>query len=152
MKSVFNSQQWCDPIRPIFFLNHLILFKKLQLILYFICYLLHFLFTDKLEVSYSRSSGPGGQNVNCVSTKAEIRFQISTADWIPEPIRCKLAEKMKNQITKEGYLVTKSDRTRSQQLNLADAMDKLRDLIFSAAESLVVRESSPESIERHRRL
>lgn len=103
-------------------------------------------------MSYSRSSGPGGQNVNCVSTKAEVRFQISTADWIPEPIRCKLAEKMKNQITKEGYLVTKSDRTRSQQLNLADAMDKLRDLIFSAAESLVVRESSPESIERHRRL
>jgi len=107
---------------------------------------------DKLEVNYSRSSGPGGQNVNCVSTKAEIRFKIASADWIPEPVRCKLAETMKTQITKEGYLVTKSDRTRSQQLNLADAMDKLRNLIFSASESLVVRESSPESVEKHRRL
>nr|CAG4642940.1 EOG090X0JCO [Evadne anonyx] len=107
---------------------------------------------DKLEVSYSRSSGPGGQNVNCVSTKAEVRFQIATANWIPEQIRSKLAEQMKNQITKEGYLVTKSDRTRSQQLNLADAMDKLRGLIFNAAESLAVREASPESLEKHRRL
>ena len=103
-------------------------------------------------MSYSRSSGPGGQNVNCVSTKAEIRFQIASADWIPDQIRSKLTEQMKNQITKEGYFITKSDRTRSQQLNLADAIDKLRNLIFSAAESLVVRESSPESVEKHRRL
>jgi len=107
---------------------------------------------DRLEVHYSRSSGPGGQHVNCVSTKAEIRFQVASANWIPEHIRSKLIEKMKNQITKEGYLVMKSDRTRSQQLNLADALDKVRNLIFDVAESLVVHEASPASLEKHRRL
>ena len=109
-------------------------------------------FVDRLEVHYSRSSGPGGQNVNCVSTKAEIRFQVASANWIPEHIRSKLIEKTKNQITKEGYLVMKSDRTRSQQLNLADALDKVRNLIFDVAESLVVHEASPASLEKHRRL
>ena len=108
--------------------------------------------TDKLEINYSKSSGPGGQNVNCVSTKAEIRFAIASAEWIPTPIREKLIEQVKHQISKEGHFIVKSDRTRSQQLNLADALDKLRNLIHSAAQSLVSREASPESVERLRRL
>ncbi|XP_035467619.2 peptidyl-tRNA hydrolase ICT1, mitochondrial isoform X2 [Scophthalmus maximus] len=48
---------------------------------------------DRLTVSYSRSSGPGGQNVNKVSTKAEVRFHVHTADWIPEDVRQKIFEK-----------------------------------------------------------
>nr|CAG4649014.1 EOG090X0JCO [Polyphemus pediculus] len=107
---------------------------------------------DKLEINYSRSSGPGGQNVNCVSTKAEVRFQIASADWIPEPVRLRLMEQVKLQITKEGYFIIKSDRTRSQQLNLADAVDKLRDAIFKASQSLVQPVATPESMERQRRL
>nr|SVE74573.1 EOG090X0JCO [Daphnia barbata] len=107
---------------------------------------------DKIQVTYSRSGGPGGQNVNCVSTKAEIRFHLGSADWIPEPIRIKLAEKLKNQISKEGYFIVKSERTRSQQLNVADSLDKLRNLIHSIAQSLVVPEVSPETLDRQRRL
>nr|CAH0110862.1 unnamed protein product [Daphnia galeata] len=107
---------------------------------------------DKIQISYVRSSGPGGQNVNCVSTKAEIRFHLASAEWIPEPVRTKLAERMKNQLSKEGFFIIKSDRTRSQQLNLADTLDKLRDLIQSVAQSLVVPEVSPETLERQRRL
>ena len=107
---------------------------------------------DKIQISYARSSGPGGQNVNCVSTKAEIRFHLASAEWIPEPVRAKLAQRVKNQLSKEGYFIVKSDRTRSQQLNLADTLDKLRDLIQSTAQSLVVPEVSPETLERQRRL
>jgi peptidyl-tRNA hydrolase ICT1 len=107
---------------------------------------------DKIQISYARSSGPGGQNVNCVSTKAEIRFHLASAEWIPEPVRVKLAEKLKNQLSKEGYFIVKSDRTRSQHLNLADTLDKLRDLIQSTAQSLVIPEISPETVERQRRL
>jgi peptidyl-tRNA hydrolase ICT1 len=59
---------------------------------------------------------------------------------------------MKNQLSKEGFFIIKSDRTRSQQLNLADTLDKLRDLIQSVAQSLVVPEVSPETLERQRRL
>ena len=111
-----------------------------------------FFLSDKVQITYSRSSGPGGQNVNCVNTKAEIRFHLSSADWIPEAIRLKLAEQLRNSTTKEGDVVVKSDKTRSQQLNLADALDKLRNMIYHAAESLVVPQSTPESLEKHRRL
>lgn len=107
---------------------------------------------DKVEINYSRSSGPGGQNVNCVSTKAEIRFHLSSAEWIPEAIRAKLAEQVKNQLTKEGYFIIKSERTRSQQLNLADALDKLRDMIQSTAQSMATPQVSLETLERRRRL
>nr|SVE81081.1 EOG090X0JCO [Daphnia magna] len=107
---------------------------------------------DKIQVNYVRSGGPGGQNVNCVSTKTEIRFHLASADWIPEPIRVKLAERVKNQISKEGYFIIKSERTRSQQLNLADTLDKLRNLIHSVAQSLVVPEVSQETLEKQRRL
>jgi len=107
---------------------------------------------DQLEITYSRSSGPGGQNVNCVDTKAEIRFQLANAGWIPEPIRAKLQEQMRNLTTKDGYIIVKSDKTRSQQLNLADAMEKLRNMIHKAADSLIVAQPSPASLEKHRRL
>eukprot|EP01036_Dinobryon_divergens_P050807 gene50807-68020_t len=39
---------------------------------------------DKVDFNFARSSGPGGQNVNKLNTKAEIRFNVSTADWIPD--------------------------------------------------------------------
>ena len=47
-------------------------------------------FVDKLTVSYTRSSGPGGQNVNKVNTKAEVRFHIDSADWLPAEAKQKL--------------------------------------------------------------
>ncbi|KAJ1548295.1 plasma membrane H+-ATPase [Cladochytrium tenue] len=47
---------------------------------------------DRLEFSFSRSSGPGGQNVNKVNTKAEVRFKVYDADWMPEEVRRRLAE------------------------------------------------------------
>ncbi|TMW53208.1 hypothetical protein DOY81_001751 [Sarcophaga bullata] len=84
---------------------------------------------NKLEITYSRSSGPGGQHVNTVNTKVDVRFKLAEADWIPEKTRQKLLNGLQNKITKDGYYVIKSDVTRSQQMNLADAMEKLRTLI-----------------------
>ena len=46
---------------------------------------------ERLQVSFSRSSGPGGQNVNKVATRVEVRFQLESADWIPPLIRSRLA-------------------------------------------------------------
>lgn len=51
---------------------------------------------DKVEITYSASSGPGGQNVNRVNTKVDLRFQVSTAAWLAEEIRTKLAEQVGN--------------------------------------------------------
>ncbi|KAL9924768.1 large ribosomal subunit protein mL62 [Glossina fuscipes fuscipes] len=84
---------------------------------------------EKLEITYSRSSGPGGQHVNTVNTKVDLRFKLSEANWLPEKTKQKLIIGLQNKITNEGYYVIKSDLTRSQQLNLADALEKLRSLI-----------------------
>lgn len=84
---------------------------------------------DKLEISYSRSSGPGGQHVNTSNTKVDVRFKLSEAQWIPEKTREKLLKSLANKLNKEGYYFIKSDLTRSQQMNLADALEKLRSLI-----------------------
>ncbi|XP_044034691.1 peptidyl-tRNA hydrolase ICT1, mitochondrial [Siniperca chuatsi] len=89
---------------------------------------------DRLTVSYSRSSGPGGQHVNKVSTKAEVRFHVQTADWIPEGVRQKVFEKNKNRINKSGELLVTSELSRSQQRNLSDCIRKISAIIAEASE------------------
>lgn len=49
---------------------------------------------DKVQITYSGSSGPGGQNVNCVNTKVDLRFQVNDAIWLSQEIRTKLAEQV----------------------------------------------------------
>lgn len=49
---------------------------------------------EELDVTYSRSSGPGGQNVNCVDTKVDVRFKVEGAKWIPEVVRTRLLEEV----------------------------------------------------------
>nr|CAG4635854.1 EOG090X0JCO [Artemia franciscana] len=88
---------------------------------------------EQLKVSYSMASGPGGQNVNKVATKVDVRFHLKNAQWIPEALKEKILEQNPNRITKDGYFVMKSDLTRSQQLNLADALEKIRTVIKAAA-------------------
>ncbi|XP_021198674.3 large ribosomal subunit protein mL62 [Helicoverpa armigera] len=103
---------------------------------------------DKLEIKYSASSGPGGQNVNKVHTKVDLRFKPSEADWLHPDIKSKLIELQGNKLSKDGYLIIRSDSTRSQQLNLADCMQKLRNMIRDAA--VTKREPSPETVEKIR--
>ncbi|XP_055545884.1 peptidyl-tRNA hydrolase ICT1, mitochondrial [Wyeomyia smithii] len=105
---------------------------------------------DKLQITYSRSSGPGGQNVNTVSTKVDVRFHLDSANWLSETVRTRLAELQRGRITKEGYLVIKSELTRSQQMNMADALEKLRSFIREAEKPQTV-ELSPETVEKLRR-
>ncbi|KAL4704610.1 hypothetical protein ACJJTC_002867 [Scirpophaga incertulas] len=103
---------------------------------------------NKLDITYSASSGPGGQNVNKVHTKVDLRFKLSDADWIHSDIRKKMMELHRTKLTKEGYLIIRSDTTRSQQLNLAECMQKLRRLIRDA--EVTNRPPSPETEEKIR--
>ncbi|XP_064090660.1 large ribosomal subunit protein mL62-like [Macrobrachium nipponense] len=104
---------------------------------------------EKVQISYSRSSGPGGQNVNKVNTKVDLRFELNTAEWLPDQLKERVREKFKTSVNSEGFLVVRSDKTRSQQLNLADALDKLRTMIHSA--SYEPPPHAAEDVERHRR-
>ncbi|XP_013143115.1 PREDICTED: peptidyl-tRNA hydrolase ICT1, mitochondrial [Papilio polytes] len=103
---------------------------------------------EKLDITYSASSGPGGQNVNKVHTKVDLRFKLSEADWLHPDIKEKLLELHGKKLSKEGYLIIRSDTTRSQQLNLADCLQKLRSMIRTAA--VTQREPAPETQERIR--
>ncbi|KAH3747399.1 peptidyl-tRNA hydrolase ICT1, mitochondrial-like [Dreissena polymorpha] len=86
-----------------------------------------------LEIQSCRSSGPGGQHVNKVNTKVEVRFNVNKAEWIPDWIKPKLLEQQQNRINKNGELIVTSEKTRKQILNQADCLDKIRNMVFQAS-------------------
>ncbi|KAB5555409.1 hypothetical protein PHYPO_G00033860 [Pangasianodon hypophthalmus] len=89
---------------------------------------------DKLKITYSRSSGPGGQHVNKVNTKAEVRFHVQTAEWIPEEVRKEILLKNKTRINKAGELIVTSEVSRSQQRNLDDCVQKISEIVSEASQ------------------
>ncbi|XP_027033274.2 peptidyl-tRNA hydrolase ICT1, mitochondrial [Tachysurus fulvidraco] len=89
---------------------------------------------DKLKVSYSRSSGPGGQHVNKVNTKAEVRFHVQTAEWIPEDVRKEILLQNKTRLNKAGELIVTSEVSRSQQKNLDHCVQKISEIISEASQ------------------
>jgi len=91
---------------------------------------------NEIEFTYSHSSGPGGQNVNKNLTKVDLRFHLESASWLTDDVKNILKMMHINQITKEGYLIVKSDRTRSRQLNQADALQKLRQFIWASVDKV----------------
>jgi ribosome-associated protein len=80
----------------------------------------------------SRSSGPGGQNVNKVNSKVELRFDIQNSDLLSEDQKNILLVKLASKITSEGILSVVSQRDRSQLSNKEDAIEKLYLLIAKA--------------------
>ncbi|XP_048762142.1 peptidyl-tRNA hydrolase ICT1, mitochondrial-like [Ostrea edulis] len=91
---------------------------------------------DDIQIKAVRGSGPGGQNVNKVSSKVEVRFHVGSASWIPHWIKENLIKNEKSKITKEGYLVVTSEKTRTQMLNQADCLNKVREMIYRSSEKL----------------
>jgi len=91
---------------------------------------------NEIELTYSHSSGPGGSNVNKNLTKVDLRFHLESASWLTDDVKNILKMMHINQITKEGYLIVKSDRTRSRQLNQADALQKLRQFIWASVDEV----------------
>jgi ribosome-associated protein len=87
---------------------------------------------DDLVWSFSRASGPGGQNVNKVSTAAELRFDVARA-ILPEELKLRLRPLAGRQLTQDGVLVITAQETRSQERNREIALQKLVDLLRKAA-------------------
>ena len=87
---------------------------------------------DKLEYNFARSSGPGGQNVNKVNTKAEIRFTVNEADWIPNEVKSRLLHYQKNKVNNDGELVIASQEHRTQNKNREDCIKKLQVMLAEA--------------------
>src|SRR5688572_20354593 len=94
---------------------------------------------DEFEISFSRSSGPGGQNVNKLNTKAMLRWAVSASPSVPEDVRQRFLTRFARRITNTGELVLTSQRFRDAGRNEADCLDKLREMLLSVAEPPVPR-------------
>ncbi len=86
---------------------------------------------EKLEIRSARSSGPGGQHVNKVETKIEIRFHLDSADWIPLSVRERMSRTFSSRINKNGEFILTCEESRSRSQNLENAISKLREMILS---------------------
>ncbi len=87
---------------------------------------------DEVSITYIRASGPGGQNVNKVSTAAQLRFDARNSKSLPEPVRERLEKIAGSKLTKEGVIVVTASTHRTQEANRRDAVDRLIEMIRKA--------------------
>ena len=88
---------------------------------------------SEFRFEFSRSGGPGGQNVNKVHSRAVLRWKPGESPSLPEPVKARLLEALANRLTGEGELLVGSQRTRDQGRNVEDCLEKVRRLVRAAA-------------------
>lgn len=104
---------------------------------------------QEFEYIFNRSSGPGGQNVNKVNTKATIKYtpqQWQRAGWLPDAVKARVTKSNFPYLTKSGGILVSSELTRHQKSNLDDCFNKLAKAIQEAA--FVPADPSQEAQER----
>ena len=108
---------------------------------------------QELEERFVRASGPGGQNVNKLSTAVQLRFDVRHSPSLPGDVRARLESLAGKRLTRDGVIVIIAQRHRTQERNRQDALDRLVELIQRAAVAPIPRrKTKPTRGSRERRL
>jgi ribosome-associated protein len=108
---------------------------------------------SELQESFVRSSGPGGQNVNKLSTAVQLRFDVRGSPSLPNDVAVRLMRLAGSRMTKDGVLVIMAQNHRTQERNRAEARERLTDLIAAAAVKPIPRRATkPPRASKQKRL
>ena len=108
---------------------------------------------DEINLEFVRASGPGGQNVNKVSTAVQLRFDATGSDSLAPEVKKRLLKIAGNRATDEGVILIEAKRFRSQEKNRKDAIDRLIEMVRKAAvKPTLRRKTRPTAASREKRL